>query len=30
LNIFIEIVPSFNFDELDLYGAIGIRYLFTH
>jgi hypothetical protein len=30
LNIFIEIVPSFNFNELDLYGAIGIRYLFTH
>jgi hypothetical protein len=29
LNIFIEIVPSFNFNEIDLYGAIGIRYLFT-
>lgn len=30
LNIFIEIVPSFNFSELELYGAIGIRYMFTH
>jgi len=29
LNIFMEIVPSFNFHELDLSGAIGIRYLFT-
>ena len=30
LNIFIEVVPSFNFAEIKLSGAIGIRYLFTH
>lgn len=30
LNIFIEIVPSFNFSEIELYGAIGLRYIFNH
>ncbi|MBM3284563.1 MAG: hypothetical protein FJY81_01685 [Candidatus Aminicenantes bacterium] len=29
LNIFFEVVPSFNFSELDLVGAIGVRYTFT-
>lgn len=28
LNIFFEIVPSFDLSEFDLFGAIGIRYLF--
>lgn len=30
LNIFLEVVPSFNFSQLELCGAIGIRYTFTH
>ncbi len=29
LNIFFEIAPSFDFDEINLYGAIGVRYIFT-
>lgn len=29
LNIFIEIVPSTNFDEFHAWGAIGVRYLFS-
>jgi len=29
LNIFFEVVPSFNFTELDFLGAIGVRYTFT-
>lgn len=29
LNIFFEIAPSFAFDEINLCGAIGIRYIFT-
>lgn len=29
LNIFFEIVPYFDFDEIDVTGAIGIRYIFT-
>ncbi len=29
LNIFFEVVPSFNFSELDILGAIGLRYTFS-
>jgi hypothetical protein len=29
LNIFLELVPSFNFRDADLYGAVGIRYVFS-
>ncbi len=28
LNIFFEVIPTFNFSRLDLLGAIGIRYIF--
>ncbi len=28
LNIFFEVVPTFNFSRLDLLGAIGVRYTF--
>jgi hypothetical protein len=28
LNFFFEIVPSFNFSELKLFGAVGFRYIF--
>jgi hypothetical protein len=28
LNFFFELVPSFNFSELKLFGAIGFRYVF--
>jgi hypothetical protein len=28
LNFFFEVVPSFNFSDLKLYGAIGFRYIF--
>lgn len=28
LNFFFEVVPSFNFSELKLFGAIGFRYIF--
>jgi hypothetical protein len=28
LNIFFEVIPTFNFSRLDLLGAIGIRYTF--
>lgn len=28
LNIFFEVVPTFNFAKLDLLGAVGIRYTF--
>ena len=28
LNIFFEVVPTFNFSRIDLLGAIGIRYTF--
>lgn len=28
LNFFFELVPSFNFSEIKLFGAIGFRYLF--
>ncbi len=29
LNFFFEIVPSFNFSELKLFGAVGFRYVFA-
>ena len=29
LNFFFEIVPYFNFEKIDVTGAIGFRYLFT-
>jgi hypothetical protein len=29
LNIFFEVIPTFNFSKLDLLGAIGIRYTFS-
>ncbi|MGB7295862.1 MAG: hypothetical protein WBC70_09770 [Candidatus Aminicenantales bacterium] len=29
LNIFFEVVPSFNFSSFKLLGAIGLRYVFT-
>jgi hypothetical protein len=29
LNFFFEVVPTFNFSELKLFGAIGFRYVFT-
>ncbi|MFZ2055314.1 MAG: hypothetical protein WAU81_14095 [Candidatus Aminicenantales bacterium] len=29
LNFFFEVVPSFNFSELKLFGAIGFRYVFA-
>jgi len=29
LNFFFEVVPSFNFSELKLFGAIGFRYIFA-
>jgi hypothetical protein len=29
LNIFFELVPSFNFHRGEVFGAIGLRYLFT-
>ncbi len=28
VNVFFEVVPSFNFKELDLVGALGLRYTF--
>jgi hypothetical protein len=28
LNFFFELVPSFNFSKLKLFGAIGFRYVF--
>jgi hypothetical protein len=30
LNFFFEVVPSFNFSDLKLFGAIGFRYVFQH
>lgn len=29
LNIFFEVVPSFNFSKLKLLGAVGLRYVFS-
>jgi hypothetical protein len=29
LNFFFEVVPSFNFSELKLFGAVGFRYVFA-
>lgn len=29
-NFFFEVVPSFNFSEVNLFGAIGFRYIFQH
>ncbi len=30
LNFFFEVIPSFNFSDLKLFGAVGFRYLFNH
>ncbi len=29
LNFFFEVIPSFNFSDLKLFGAVGFRYLFN-